>query len=184
MSDIDLTALDEFRREIPTIGAPDDAEKTTRWVRICRCGHPEGYHSPATGATRSSRNSAGLAKYAGDGCFGALGRYKIEGVVERHCSCEQFEPLLETKGGGRVFRQHPRHYTEPPLFRGLLAVRDRNALPDRADKQIAVRWLVPQVCHRCGSTDTVLPYYSDSETHRVELGCVTCVRAAPVYAPS
>jgi hypothetical protein len=164
--------------------APHRAVRTSSWTKICRCGHAEGFHTPATGAdTPATSTIAKYARFSGDGCFGALARYAVEGVAERHCSCEHFDPVLETKGGGRVFRQHPRHYSEPPLTRGLIAAAERNADPTRSH-QIGIRWLVPQVCHRCGSKDTVLPYYSDSEDHRVELGCVTCVRAAPLYAPS
>lgn len=157
------------------------------WVRICRCGHPEGYHSVQTGASPdvTSETTAGYTKYVGAGCYGALGRYTKYGMTAPHCGCATFEPWIEVKGGGRVFRQNPKGHMLPPLMRGLARAAETNDEREKsgsATPLIQIRWLITQRCHRCSHVGAdVLPYYADDSEHSVQMGCATCRSAAPVH---
>ena len=177
--------LAEIKERMTTNSLP--RRETRPWLKICRCGHPEAYHSPDTGADRSTitRNSEGMGRYIGAACFGALGRYGKFGMETPHCGCKTFEPWIEAKGGGRIFRQNPKGHDMPPLMRGLMRVSESNAEREASGKggaEIKIRWLIAQRCHRCAHVGPdVLPYFADDSDHTVQMGCSTCRSAAPVY---
>jgi hypothetical protein len=153
------------------------ADRQSRWIEICVCGHERTMHGPGNGGEYGGVDWGKTV----DGCAGPppergrpLRRIQADGMahVDPTCPCMMHRPVAEVDRPARYFRQ--KVWTRDrvhPLVRGMRAMttrldRSKRYLGQGAEEAARrFRWLDDaRECRVCGKRDgTVWPCYVNDQ---------------------